>query len=157
MGTVILSPGSMVRLRDVDNLRVLATKKGLLLQAADNGRQTLHIAWNGKAKLAKAAASLEAKSVAASAKSLAGTAKTLSATAKTLGSNAEPVAAAAAAKTGLAAVKALPIVAAKGAVAATSAGVGLTVFGPLLAASTLISAAGLFLYVRNRRTDELYE
>jgi hypothetical protein len=86
--TMILSPGGSLRLNDLDNLRVLATKKGLILR--EGGQPAMKLLWKGSAKTsgkvaaaaAKASANAgQAKAMAVSAKSMAVSADALAKTA----------------------------------------------------------------------------
>jgi len=177
-GLVKLSPGAMVRLRDVDNLRVLATNKGLVLQAGDNGRRTVTMAWKGSqpqcagkgaakasakaskaaAKASKAAAkAAKAKAAAAAAKGTLAPSTSMAASAKSMAVSAKAIAAG----TGMTVSPAV----APGAMALTGTtavkaaglslglGLGLGALGPLLVVGAL-GVAGFGIYKYGQRGQE---
>lgn len=183
-GVVNLSPGAMVRLRDVDNLRVMATNKGLMLQAGDNGRRGVSMVWKGNAckggaakanakaakasaKASKAAAkAAKAKAAAAAASKSAAPAASMAASAKSMAASAKAIAAGAGAAPTMAVTPAAA--AAPGAVAATGAtaakaaglslglGLGLGALGPVLLLGALgISGYGLYKYGKRQEREEL--
>ena len=146
--TMVLSPGGMIRLNDIDNLRVLATKKGLILRAGNGGRRTLKLLWKGGAKgsgkslvaLGKAGAGgAETKALASSAKSLAASADTLAKSAKSLSLPA---------KVGAGKVAAGTIWTGTG--ASLGLGLGLGALGPVLLLGGLTAAVAGTLYMRNQ-------
>jgi len=169
-GGLNLAPGALVRLRDVDNLRVLATQKGLILEAGNNGRRAVKLTWQSKdsAKAAKASAkaaakasakaaakvgatSAQAKSMSASAKSMAASAEALGKVAKSISAPAKSVA------LGAGATKAAGAAAGSvlgGTGLGLGLGMGLGALGPLIVIGALAaSTSGIYLLLRSKRTD----
>jgi len=154
--TMTLQPGAMVRLNDIDNLRALATKKGLILQTGNNGRRGVKILWKGASKSSAKAAGAAAKVSSAQAKALAASAKSMAASADTLAKAAQSLSAPA---TG-AAAKGAAVGAAKAAGAGTiwtgsgmslGLGLGLGALGPVVLVGALAaSAGGIYAYLRSR-------
>lgn len=152
--TMVLSPGGMLRLTDLDNLRVLATKKGLILQAGSNGRRSLKLLWKagagapgkGAAAVAKSA---QAKALAASAKSVAISADTLAKTAKSLAAPAKSLA------TGAGAAKVAAGTIWTGTGASLGLGLGLGALGPVLLLSGMaVAVGGALFYLQGQRRPE---
>jgi hypothetical protein len=171
-GAMLLRPGAMVRLNDVDNLRVLATNKGLLLNATDNGRNMVKLAWKAKpkaiakaatkaAKVGAGASAVQAKAMAASAKSMADSAEALARAAKSMA--AKSMAAKSMAAKSIA-VPAKTVVATAGAAKAAGAGLwggtgmgfglglGLGALGPVALLGVLaVSTGGVYFLLRGRQ------
>ncbi len=143
--TMLLSPGGSLRLTDLDSLRILATKKGVILRAGDNGRSTLKIVWRGGSK--KSAKAAKAASKAASkAGAGAGHAKAMAASAKSIAVSADAIAKGA---------HAAAVPAAAKAAAGVGAGIAFNTLGPvLLLAGMTAVIGGIFVYLHNAPYDE---
>lgn len=152
-GALTLQPGAMVQLSDLDNLRVLATNKGLILDASNNGRSAVKLVWKSKAA-AKAAAkaaskaattgvgAAHAKSMVTSAKSLALSAETLTKAAKSMSIPAKSVAAGAAKVAGTTAGTIWT-----GTGMSLGLGLGLGALGPVLLLGALAASTGCVYYL----------
>ena len=158
--TMVLSPGGMIRLNDIDNLRVLATKKGLILRAGNNGRRSLKLLWKGAGTPGKAvvgagksvAGTKAAAATGAQAKAMASSAKSLAATADTLAKTAKTMSAPTAVKAGAGAAKVAAGTIWTGTGASLGLGLGLGALGPVfLAGGVAAAVGGAYLYLKNQR------